>query len=50
VADNEAELPYLQRGHLEVIPGVWGHRAGNPSGIEEPFLFLQRVVRDALAS
>ncbi len=50
VADNEAELPFLRRGRLEIIPGVWGHRAGNPIGIEEPLLFLRRVVRDALAS
>ncbi len=48
VADNEAELPFLQRGELKVIPGPWGHRAGNPRGIPEAFTFLQQAVRELL--
>ena len=50
VADNEAELPFLQHGALKVIPGVWGHRAGSPEGIPEAFAFLQQAVREALQS
>ncbi len=48
VADNEAELPFLRRGELKVIPGPWGHRAGNPRGIPDAFGFLQHAVREAL--
>ena len=32
VADNEAELPYLQHGVLRPIPSIWGHAAGQPGG------------------
>jgi homoserine O-acetyltransferase len=49
VADNEAELPFLQHGELKVIPGPWGHRAGSPQGIPEAFAFLQQAVGEALA-
>lgn len=48
VADNEAELPFLQHGELKVIPGVWGHRAGSPEGIPDAFAFLQQAVREGL--
>ena len=44
VADNAAELPHLRHGALRPIPGVWGHRAGNPvqNGVDRDF------VRDAV--
>lgn len=45
-ADNEAELPYLQRAELRPIPSVWGHRAGNPSTNPEDAAFLKRQVRE----
>jgi homoserine O-acetyltransferase/O-succinyltransferase len=48
VADNEAELPYLQHGELAVIPSVWGHAAGAPEGIPADREFLTRHVRDWL--
>ncbi|QNK82655.1 alpha/beta fold hydrolase [Nakamurella sp. PAMC28650] len=48
VADNEAELPFLRHAELKVIPGVWGHRAGNPRGIPDAFHFLKTAVRETL--
>jgi len=49
VADNAAELPFLQHGALKPIPGIWGHAAGAPSGLAEEFAFQQAAVRDWLA-
>jgi homoserine O-acetyltransferase len=45
VADNEAELPYLNNADLRVIPSIWGHRAGSPAGIPEDLSFLKGAVR-----
>ena len=45
VADNAAELPYLEHGELRPIPSIWGHRAGNPSVSQEDFAFLKAAVR-----
>jgi len=45
VADNEAEMRHLRRGSLRPIPGIWGHRAGNPNGLPEETAFLRREVR-----
>jgi homoserine O-acetyltransferase len=41
IADNAAELPYLAKGELKPIPTIWGHRAGNPSGIPADAEFLR---------
>jgi len=40
VADNEAEQQHLAHAELQVIPSIWGHRAGNPSAnpVDEAFL------------
>ena len=50
VADNAAELAYLRRGSMHPIPGIWGHRAGNPSPtlIPDAFAFLRDVVRGTM--
>jgi homoserine O-acetyltransferase len=48
VADNAAELPYLAQAELRPIPGIWGHRAGNPSTNPEAFAFLKSAVREWL--
>lgn len=47
VADNEAELPHLRHGEVRPIPGIWGHRAGNPNPALLPaeFGFLREAVR-----
>jgi homoserine O-acetyltransferase/O-succinyltransferase len=45
VADNEAELRHLKSAELAVIPGIWGHRAGNPRGIPADLNFLTSRVR-----
>ena len=45
VADNEADLPYLQHGELAVIDSIWGHRAGSPEGIPADLEFLTTRVR-----
>ena len=47
VADNAAELPLLRHGALRPIPGIWGHRAGNPNPALLPaeFAFLRDAVR-----
>jgi homoserine O-acetyltransferase len=52
VADNAAELPHLRRGSLRPIPGIWGHRAGNPNPalIPDAFAFLRAAVRETLDS
>jgi homoserine O-acetyltransferase len=52
VADNEAEMAHLRHGALHVIPGVWGHRAGNPNPklIPDAFNLLRDVVRKTLAT
>jgi homoserine O-acetyltransferase len=45
VADNAAELEYLNQGELAPIPTIWGHRAGNPRGIPADLEFLTGHVR-----
>jgi homoserine O-acetyltransferase len=49
VADNEAELPYLQHAELKPIPSIWGHRAGNPAMNPTDARFIKDAVRDWLA-
>lgn len=48
VADNAAELPFLRHGELRPIPGIWGHRAGNPNPAFLPaeFGFVKAAVRE----
>ncbi|MDB5414944.1 MAG: putative homoserine O-acetyltransferase [Rubritepida sp.] len=48
VADNEAEMPHLRNAALRPIPGINGHRAGNPAGNAEDAAFLRAQVRDWL--
>ncbi|MDA8197665.1 MAG: alpha/beta fold hydrolase [Actinomycetota bacterium] len=48
VADNEAELPYLQAGELRVIRSIWGHRAGNPAVNQADYSFLKASVHEWL--
>ncbi len=48
VAYNEAELAHLTSAELAVIPGIWGHRAGNPAGIPAELEFLTSRVRSWL--
>ncbi len=48
VADNAAELPYLQTAELRPIPSVWGHRAGSPAGLAAETAFLRAAVTDWL--
>ena len=50
VADNAAELAYLAHGEMQVIPGVFGHRAGSPQGLPDEYDFLRRNVRRWLDS
>lgn len=45
VADNEAELPHLRDAKLLPIPGIHGHRAGNPAGNAAGTAFLREAVR-----
>ena len=47
VADNAAELAHLRHGELRPIPGIWGHRAGNPNPAFLPaeFAFVRNAVR-----
>ncbi len=45
VADNAAELPFLQHGALRPIESIWGHRAGNPAVIPADRAFLKAAVR-----
>ncbi|ACO47959.1 alpha/beta fold hydrolase [Deinococcus deserti] len=49
VADNAAELPYLQAAELRSIPSLWGHRAGSPAGLPEELTFLSSAVQNWLA-
>lgn len=49
VADNAAELMHLRSGELRPIPGIWGHRAGSPAGLEAELAFLKTAVREWLA-
>ena len=44
LADNVAELPHLAQAELRPIPGVWGHRAGNP--VQDPV--ARTFLRDAV--
>lgn len=48
VADNEAELPFLRHGEVSPIPGIWGHRAGNPNPALLPaeHAFLRAAVAE----
>ena len=50
VADNAAELPFLAQAHLQPIPSIWGHRAGNPVVNPEDAAFLKTHVRAWLAN
>jgi homoserine O-acetyltransferase len=50
VADNEAELPHLKHAALRPIPGIWGHAAGAPQGLEAELAFQREAVRDWLAA
>ena len=45
VADNAAELQYLERAELRPIPSTWGHRAGNPVGNPADTAFVRDAVR-----
>ena len=45
VADNEAELPFLQHAALRPIPSIWGHRAGNPASNPPDAAFVRDQVR-----
>ena len=49
VADNEAELKHLEAGDMRVIRTIWGHRAGNPAGLEAEEDFLRKSVHEWLA-
>ncbi len=49
VADNEAELPLLQRATLRPIPSIWGHRAGNPTANAVDATFIREAVRALMA-
>lgn len=49
VADNAAELPHLHQAELLPIPGINGHRAGNPATLPEDAAFLRQHVRRWLA-
>ncbi len=49
VADNAAESMHLRSGELRPIPGIWGHRAGSPAGLEAELAFLKTAVREWLA-
>ena len=49
VADNALELPQLRHGELRVIPGIHGHRAGNPAGMSAETAFLKAATREWLA-
>lgn len=48
IADNEAELLSLHHAELRPIPGIWGHRAGNPVLNPADAAFLKAAVRTAL--
>jgi len=48
--DNRAELPHLKNGQLVEIPSVWGHRAGNPRGIDAETAFIDTQVKALLAA
>jgi len=48
VADNEAEMPYLRHAALRPIPGINGHRSGNPNGNAVDTAFLREQVREWL--
>ena len=50
VDDNALEVPKIPNGKLLPIPSVWGHRAGNPSTNKEDEMFIQKAVRELLAS
>jgi homoserine O-acetyltransferase/O-succinyltransferase len=48
VADNAADLPHLADADLQVIPSVWGHRAGAPDPGHPDFAFLRAAVHEWL--
>jgi homoserine O-acetyltransferase len=45
VADNAAELPYLNHAALNPIPSIWGHAAGAPFGLVDELAFQKAAVR-----
>ena len=45
VADNQAELPHLERAELRPIPSIWGHRAGNPQFNPTDAAFIRDAVK-----
>lgn len=47
-ADNEAELMCLPHATMCAIPGINGHRSGNPNGNAEDTEFLRNQVREWL--
>jgi homoserine O-acetyltransferase len=50
VADNEAEIPFLQNAALRPIPSIWGHRAGNPNVNPVDAAFIRDAVHAWLAT
>jgi homoserine O-acetyltransferase len=48
VADNAAELEYLEHGELRPIPSIWGHRAGSPMRSGDDTDFLRAAVTEWL--
>jgi len=49
VADSEIEMGHLRRAQLKPIPSIWGHRAGNPSGLPAERAWIVREVQALLA-
>jgi homoserine O-acetyltransferase/O-succinyltransferase len=46
VTDNALELAHLaDADELLPIPGIWGHRAGNPAANPADAAFLKNAVR-----
>ncbi len=50
VEDNRREVAQMPNAELRPIPSIWGHRAGNPRTNPEDLAFLQKAVRELLAT
>ena len=50
VKDNELEVMHIPNAELRPIPSIWGHAAGGPGRNPEDTQFIDKALKEILAS
>ena len=48
--DNEIEVGHMPNASLRIIPSIWGHLAGGPGRNPEDTRFIDKMLKELLAS